>query len=154
MSNANQAMINQQLDALLAHESNPVSNLANASALLMQLVPDLNWAGFYLADEAGENLDLGPFQGKVACMHIKGGDGVCGTALRTQSVQLVENVHEFPGHIACDSDSNAELVIPLTKGAKRIGVMDLDSPTIDRFTDQDVIDLTEFSEILLKHLDF
>jgi len=121
----------QQLEALLTGERDCVANAANMSALLMQQLPDLNWAGFYLLKQ-GE-LVLGPFQGKTACVRIPLGRGVCGTAAeRLQSV-LVEDVHAFPGHIACDADSRSELVVPLVKDGRLLGVLDLDSPTPARF---------------------
>jgi len=147
------SILSQQLDALLYEETNSIANLSNAAALIFQTMKDLNWAGFYLFNPETDELDLGPFQGKVACMHIKNGNGVCGTAFKTQSVQRVANVHEFPGHIACDSDSNAELVIPLFKDTKPIGVLDIDSPTLARFTNEDEQQLVEFTQVLLRHLD-
>lgn len=122
-------LLSKQLDALLFNEHNPVSNLANASALLYSSLKDINWAGFYLYDEQTDSLDLGPFQGKVACMHIKNGTGVCGTAFSQRKALRVANVHEFPGHIACDSASNSEIVIPLIKDNQMIGVLDIDSPS-------------------------
>ena len=124
------------LDALTADESDPIANMANMAALLWEYLPDLNWAGFYrLVD--GE-LVLGPFQGKVACIRIPLGKGVCGTAAATLETQLVEDVHAFPGHIACDAESAAELVVPLfgTDGTL-LGVLDLDSPTAGRFDEED-----------------
>lgn len=148
------SLMTQQLDALLYDEKDQTANLANASALLMQTIPDINWAGFYLFQSATDELILGPFQGKVACMHIKNGTGVCGKALQTGEVQRVANVHEFPGHIACDSDSNAEIVVPLyTKTDQAIGVMDIDSTTLDRFTPSDEAQLIEFGNVLVQHID-
>lgn len=147
------SMMNQQLDALLYNETNLIANLSNASALLNQTMSDLNWAGFYLYQPEEDELLLGPFQGNVACVHIKNGNGVCGTALKTQQPQLVEDVHQFPGHIACDSASNSEVVIPLTKDGVKIGVMDLDSPKFGRFTTDDQEELEQFAAILLKHID-
>ncbi|HBF75346.1 MAG TPA: histidine kinase [Lactobacillus sp.] len=147
------SMMNQQLDALLYNETNLIANLSNASALLNQTMSDLNWAGFYLYQPEEDELLLGPFQGNVACVHIKNGNGVCGTALKTQQPQLVEDVHQFPGHIACDSASNSEVVIPLTKNGVKIGVMDLDSPKLGRFTEDDQAELEQFAAILLKHID-
>ncbi|HAT53784.1 MAG TPA: histidine kinase [Lactobacillus sp.] len=153
MANITKSLLNQQLDALLTDEHDLIANLANASALLKQSVPDLNWAGFYLYHPDEDELLLGPFQGNVACVHIKPGRGVCGTALTSQQVQVVPNVHAFVDHIACDSASNAELVIPLTKDGIQIGVMDLDSPTLNRFSSDDVTELTAFAQVLLRHLD-
>lgn len=147
------SMMNQQLDALLYNETNLIANLSNASALLNQTMSGLNWAGFYLYQPEEDELLLGPFQGNVACVHIKNGNGVCGTALKNQQPQLVKDVHQFPGHIACDSASNSEVVIPLTKNGVKIGVMDLDSPKLGRFTEDDQAELEQFAAILLKHID-
>lgn len=146
-------LLNQQLDALLYNEHNLIANLSNASALLNQSLENLNWAGFYLYQEADDELLLGPFQGNVACVHIQNGAGVCGTAFQTQTTQVVKNVHEFPGHIACDSASNSEIVVPLTKNGVKIGVMDIDSPSLGRFDDNDRQELEQFADILLKHID-
>ncbi|KRO22279.1 signal protein [Lactiplantibacillus fabifermentans DSM 21115] len=145
--------MNQQLDALLYEETNLIANLANASALVNSTYDDLNWAGFYLFNETTGELDLGPFQGKVACMHIKIGAGVVGTAFKDQQIHRVANVHEFPGHIACDSASNAEIVVPITKGDHQIGVLDIDSPSLDRFTADNEQELAEFVKILVQHID-
>ncbi|GEK29513.1 GAF domain-containing protein [Furfurilactobacillus siliginis] len=147
------SLLNQQLDALLTDERDTIANLANASALLKQTVPDLNWAGFYLYDDNKDELVLGPFQGNVACMHIKIGRGVCGTAYAEQSTQRIANVHAFADHIACDAASNAELVIPLTKDNVQFGVLDLDSPTLNRFTEADQKELETFAGVLMSHLD-
>lgn len=142
-----------QLDALLYGETNFTANLANASALLMQTIPDLNWAGFYLYDEVGEDLILGPFQGKVACMHITPGNGVVGTSFAKQAPVLVPNVHEFPGHIACDAASNSEIVIPLVNAdGKQLGVLDIDSPSLARFNEQDQALLVDFVKTLVAHI--
>lgn len=149
-----ESLLNQQLDALLFEETNTISNMSNASALLFQTLADVNWSGFYLYDANNNELHLGPFQGKVACMHIKNGSGVCGTALATQSIQRVANVHEFPGHIACDSDSNSEIVIPLfTQDGSPIGVLDIDSAKLDRFSAADEQELANFGKVLLQHID-
>lgn len=153
MSETQTSLMNQQLDALLYHETNLVANLANASALINDTYTDLNWAGFYLYNSETETLDLGPFQGKVACMHIKVGAGVVGTAFKDQHLHRVANVHEFPGHIACDSASNAEIVVPLTKNGRKIGVMDIDSPSLGRFTAENELELAEFAKILVQHID-
>lgn len=132
-------------------DPSPLANLANAAALLFNTVPDLNWAGFYLWN--GSELVLGPFQGKVACVRIAMGRGVCGTsALKGQAI-LVEDVHEFPGHIACDAASRSELVIPILKQGQLIGVLDLDSPLKARFDEQDLQGLMQFVEVLLQGLD-
>jgi GAF domain-containing protein len=119
------------LDALTAHEPDAIANMANAAALLWQYLPDLNWAGFYR--NVGGELVLGPFQGKVACIRIPFGQGVCGTAAQTRETQLVEDVYAFPGHIACDAASRSELVVPIVHQGAVIGVLDLDSPNPARF---------------------
>ena len=138
----------KQMEALLEAEHNIVANLSNASALLNEALGDINWVGFYLMDK-GE-LILGPFQGKVACMHIAVGKGVCGTAVSENSTQLVEDVHKFPGHIACDSASNSEIVIPLRHEGKVIGVLDIDSPLFGRFDETDARELEKIAEIIEK----
>jgi GAF domain-containing protein len=119
------------LDALTAGEPDPIANMANTAALLFEYLPDLNWAGFYRL--IGDELVLGPFQGKTACIRIAMGKGVCGTAAATRETQLVEDVHAFPGHIACDAVSASELVVPIVSQGQLIGVLDLDSPTVGRF---------------------
>jgi L-methionine (R)-S-oxide reductase len=119
------------LDALTADEPDAIANMANAAALIWQYLPDLNWAGFYRAVD-GE-LVLGPFQGKPACIRIPLGKGVCGTAAATRETQLVEDVHAFPGHIACDAASRSELVVPIVHQGELLGVLDLDSPSPARF---------------------
>ena len=125
----------QQLAALIGDERDAIANAANTSALLFDLLPDLNWAGFYLLKD-GE-LVLGPFQGKPACIRIPLGRGVCGTAAATRTSQVVADVHAFPGHIACDAASRSELVVPLLKGETLLGVLDLDSPVPGRFDEAD-----------------
>jgi L-methionine (R)-S-oxide reductase len=124
-----------QLSALLGDERNRIANAANMSAFLFMSVPDLNWAGFYFIQD-GE-LVVGPFQGKPACVRIAVGDGVCGTAVKERRSILVEDVHAFPGHIACDAGSESELVVPLFKDGAIIGVLDLDSPRLARFDADD-----------------
>ena len=123
------------LDALTADEPDAIANMANAAALVWQYLPDLNWAGFYRMVD-GE-LVLGPFQGKAACIRIPLGKGVCGTAAATRETQLVEDVHAFPGHIACDAASRSELVVPIVHDGRLIGVLDLDSPEPARFDAED-----------------
>jgi len=125
-----------------------VANLANASALLWEALPKINWAGFYLLE--GEVLVLGPFQGKTACIEIPVGRGVCGTAVAENATQLVDDVHQFPGHIACDCASNSEIVVPLRKDGKVIGVLDIDSPAFARFSNADREGLERFAELLQK----
>ena len=136
-----------QLASLLAGERNLVANAANFAALVFHSLPDLNWAGFYFV-EAGE-LVLGPFQGKPACMRIAFGRGVCGAAAAKCATTIVANVHEFPGHISCDGASNSEIVVPLMKGDRFIGVLDLDSPSLSRFDDEDAAGLEAMVRILL-----
>lgn len=123
------------LDALTAGEEDAVANMANAAALVWQYLPDLNWAGFYRL--VGDELVLGPFQGKAACIRIPLGKGVCGTAAATRETQLVEDVHAFPGHITCDAASRSELVVPIVHDGRLIGVLDLDSPEPARFDAED-----------------
>ena len=125
----------QQLSALVGDERDPIANAANTAALLFDLLPDVNWAGFYLLK--GGELVLGPFQGKPACVRIAIGKGVCGTAAATRATQLVADVHAFPGHIACDAASRSELVVPLLSNDTLIGVLDLDSPIPGRFDADD-----------------
>ena len=124
-----------QLKSLVSGVPHLTANLANASALLYNSLDRLNWAGFYILE--GETLILGPFQGKPACIEIPLGKGVCGTAAESKSTILVDNVHKFPGHIACDSASNSEIVIPLFKNGEIFGVLDIDSPFFSRFTKED-----------------
>ena len=135
-----------QLQALIDGVPHQTANLANAAALLWMSLPDINWAGFYLME--GDMLVLGPFQGKPACIEIPLGKGVCGTAAARNQVMLVPDVHQFPGHIACDSASNSELVVPLHKDGQVAGVLDLDSPHLGRFTPEDRAGLEAFARIL------
>lgn len=144
--------LNSTLESLISDESDWLANLSNSAALLWMLMEDINWAGFYLYKK-GE-LVLGPFQGKVACTHIQIGKGVCGTAAEERKTQLVKNVHEFPGHIACDSASNSEIVIPIIINDKLIGVLDIDSPKLGRFDEEDKKYLEEFVNILEKYIKF
>ncbi|MHA8110887.1 GAF domain-containing protein [Lactobacillaceae bacterium Melli_B4] len=146
-------MLVKQLDALLTDETDAVANMANASALLFETMEDINWAGFYRYLPNQDELILGPFQGKVACVHIKNGAGVCGTAFQTDTIQRIEDVHQFPGHIACDADSRSEIVIPVRdKDGQPFGVLDIDSPKLRRFTEADEIELTQFVETFTQHL--
>lgn len=130
--------LDQQLEGLLFGERNWLANSANTAALIWDQLPDLNWAGFYFVEPASGDLVVGPFQGKPACARIARGKGVCGTALAKARAILVPDVHQFPGHIACDAASRSELVIPLRSGEHIIGVLDLDSPLPDRFTQADL----------------
>jgi GAF domain-containing protein len=140
----------KQLDALLTGEPNVVANLSNASALLNQFLDRVNWVGFYVTE--GNQLVLGPFQGMPACVRIPFGRGVCGVAAETKTTQLVADVHQFPGHIACDSASNSEIVVPIMKEGNIIGVLDIDSPEKNRFDKVDQHYLEKFVETLLKHI--
>ncbi len=139
--------LTSQLEGLLAGESDPVANAANTSALLFQMMPDLNWAGFYIMRD-GE-LVLGPFQGKPACVRIPVGRGVCGAAVARRQSMLVDDVHAFPGHIACDAASRSELVVPLIRDGEVIGVIDLDSPSPSRFDSADQAGIERIAEIYL-----
>jgi len=140
-----------QLQALLAGERDFIANAAQFSAFLFQELGDLNWAGFYLA--RGEELVLGPFQGKVACVRIPFGRGVCGAAAATGQVQRVADVHAFAGHIACDSASNSELVVPLFKDGRLLGVLDLDSPSLARFSVADQVGVERLVEVFVELTD-
>jgi GAF domain-containing protein len=131
------AELEQGLRALLAGEPDLVACAANTSSLLYWSLPDLNWVGFYLVDARSGDLLVGPFQGKPACVRIPLGQGVCGTAARDRRTVVVANVHEFPGHIACDSASNSEIVVPVVAGDRLVGVLDVDSPNLARFDDED-----------------
>jgi L-methionine (R)-S-oxide reductase len=139
----------RELAALLAGEADRTANAANMAALLYHGLPDLNWAGFYFRQ--GEELVLGPFQGKPACVRIPVGRGVCGTAAARGTTVLVPDVHEFPGHIACDPDSRSELVVPLTEGGRVLGVLDLDSPLPARFDESDREGCEQLVALFLDH---
>lgn len=143
-------LLKQQAQALIAQETDLIANMANISALLFNQLPDLNWAGFYIM-RAGE-LVLGPFQGQVACVRIPVGKGVCGTAVATGQVQLVTDVHEFPGHIACDAASNSEIVLPLRHNGDIIAVLDIDSPSLARFDAEDQAGLEQLISLFEQHL--
>jgi GAF domain-containing protein len=138
------------LDGLVTGEPDPIANMANASALIFETLPDVNWVGFY------RNLDgelvLGPFQGRPACIRMSFDEGVCGAAAKTRQVQRVEDVHVFPGHIACDSASNSEIVVPLIRDGEVIGVLDIDSPNFGRFTKADEAGVAKLGEILSRVL--
>ena len=143
------AELAHSLQSLLAGESNLIAAAANTSSLLYWSLPDLNWAGFYLVDEASGDLLVGPFHGKPACVRIPLGKGVCGTAAAQRRTVVVEDVHAFPGHIACDSASNSEIVVPVLSGERLIGVLDVDSPTRSRFDDVDARGLERLVEIFV-----
>jgi L-methionine (R)-S-oxide reductase len=136
------------LESLVAGEPDPIANMANAAALIWESLPDLNWAGFYR--NVGGALVLGPFQGRPACIRIPFGQGVCGTAAASQQVQRVDDVHAFPGHIACDAASNSEIVVPIVRDGQLIAVLDLDSPLAARFTAEDEAGCVRLAEILAK----
>jgi GAF domain-containing protein len=138
------------LEGLLADETDAVANMANASALIFETLPDVNWVGFYR--NVGGELVLGPFQGRAACIRIAFGSGVCGAAAATRQVQRVEDVHAFPGHIACDSASASEIVVPLVRDGELLGVLDLDSPKTARFTKEDEAGCVKLAEILARVL--
>jgi GAF domain-containing protein len=138
-----------QLLSLLKGEHDFIANAANFSALLFNSLPNVNWAGFYFLH--GDELVLGPFQGNPACVRIPMGKGVCGVAAQQCETIIVPNVHEFPGHIACDLASNAEIVVPLFDGERLLGVLDLDSPLIGRFDDQDAEGLNELATVFVAH---
>ena len=146
MYKTNYELTAQQLSALVEGIPYEVANLANASALLWQEMPEINWVGFYKMTEG--KLGLGPFQGKPACIEIPVGRGVCGTAVAEDTVQLVYNVHQFPGHIACDCASNSEIVLPIHVNGEIWGVLDIDSPTVGRFTEDDRAGLEQVVRVL------
>ena len=144
-----------QLESLSEGVTYPVTILSNAAAILFNTLKDINWAGFYILGDSGDDagtLLLGPFQGKPACMKIPVGKGVCGTAVARGETILVKDVHEFPGHIACDCASNSEIVIPIHSGGAIYGVLDIDSPSFGRFTDDDKRGLEDFVSVLEKFI--
>ena len=140
----------EELKALISDVPHLTANLANASALIWERLDGINWAGFYLCENG--KLILGPFQGKPACIEIRFGRGVCGTAAEKNETQLVDNVHEFPGHIACDSASNSEIVVPIRKDGKVVGVLDIDSTKFARFSERDKEGIEKFVAVLEKNL--
>ena len=146
MPQTDYALLIQQARAIIEDVPHLTANLANLSALIYSSMDDVNWAGFYLTD--GERLILGPFQGNVACVEIPYGRGVCGTAAQLDMTQLVPDVHLFKGHIACDSASRSEIVVPLHRGGVVVGVLDIDSPTLARFTDADKDGLERLSALI------
>ncbi|WP_062104239.1 GAF domain-containing protein [Bacillus niameyensis] len=146
----NYDLVIKQLEALLDGEPNIVANLSNASALLNQFLERINWVGFYLREN--EELVLGPFQGLPACVRIPMGKGVCGTAAARKESLVVKDVHEFPGHIACDAASQSEIVIPIMKAGETFGVLDIDSPEKDRFDEVDQLYLEKFVKTLERYL--
>ncbi|AKG04120.1 MULTISPECIES: GAF domain-containing protein [Salimicrobium] len=146
----NYSLVLKQLKALIDGEPNVIANLSNASALLNEFLDDVNWVGFYMMED-GE-LVLGPFQGLPACLRITPGKGVCGTAVSEQKTQRVEDVNAFPGHIACDAASQSEIVVPIMKDDEVFGVLDIDSPSTDRFDETDEKYLNEFVSILEQYI--
>ena len=138
------------LEGLVAGETDSIANMANAAALMWETLPDVNWVGFYR--NVGGELVLGPFQGRPACIRIKFGDGVCGVAAQSREVQRVEDVNAFPGHIACDSASASEIVVPLIRDGELLGVLDIDSPSTGRFTEEDEAGCVSLGEILSRVL--
>ena len=138
------------LASLIADEPDPIANLANAAALIWEALPDINWSGFYLL--RGGELVLGPFQGRPACVRIALGKGVCGTAAATRRTQLVRDVEEFPGHIACDAASRSEIVVPLHTGERLVGVWDVDSPKLARFDEDDRVGMEQLAQIFMQSL--
>lgn len=147
MSRTDYSLLLAQAQAITEGEEDLIANLSNLSALVYDVLDDVNWVGFYLT-RAPETLVLGPFQGKVACLRIDFAQGVCGAAARTRETQCIQDVHEFPGHIACDSASNAEVVVPLIVNDKVVGVFDLDSPTVGRFSEEDAAGLSTIGRFI------
>ncbi|MGC9616103.1 GAF domain-containing protein [Staphylococcus pasteuri] len=146
IKNTNYDLLQKQLSSLIEDETNLIAILSNASALINDNMDKINWVGFYLTEE--NELILGPFQGHPSCVHIQIGKGVCGTAVSTNETQVVKDVHQFPGHIACDANSNSEIVVPIHKDGKIIGVLDIDAPIKNRFNDQDRIGLEKIVSII------
>ncbi|MGD6899231.1 GAF domain-containing protein [Bacillus infantis] len=146
----NYALLNKQLHALLEGEPNRIANLSNAAALLNQFLDRINWAGFYTME--GGELVLGPFQGLPACVRIPLGKGVCGTSAQKRETLRIEDVHAFPGHIACDAASQSEIVVPIIKDGEVFGVLDIDSPEKNHFDEIDQQGLEDFVDTLVKHL--
>lgn len=146
----NYVLVKKQLIALIEDEPNQIANLSNASALLNQFLDQINWVGFYLVE--GKELILGPFQGLPACVRIPFGKGVCGTSAAERKTLRIAEVHQFPGHIACDAASESEIVIPLIKDGTIIGVLDIDSPVKNRFDEEDQHGLEEFVHTLCEFL--
>ena len=140
----------EQLESLISSDKYEITSLSNMSALIFNSLPDVSWAGFYLVRDG--QLILGPFQGKIACTEIKFGRGVCGTTAEKKETIIVKNVHEFPGHIACDSESNSEIVVPIFKNGELYGVLDLDSKKLERFDEKDKELLESLVKVLEKKL--
>ena len=143
-------LVMEQIKGLLETDQHFIPVMSNVSALLMENLEEINWVGFYLMREG--RLVVGPFQGKLACIHIEVGRGVCGTAVRDKAVLRVDNVHEFPGHIACDSASNSEIVLPIQRGEKVLAVLDIDSPLLKRFSLEDEKGLKKIADLLAERM--
>lgn len=143
-------LLAEQLCSLIRDVPYTIANLANAAAFIYNSFEDINWAGFYLLE--GDRLILGPFQGKPACIEIPMGCGVCGTAAKTKKTVVADNVHEFPGHIACDGDSNSEIVVPLLKDGNVVGVLDIDSPRFSRFTKEDKDRIEQLANVIQREV--
>ena len=144
--------LNQMLKGLIEDETDRIANLSNASSLLNVFLEDINWVGFYLYEEETDELVLGPFQGLPACVRIQNGKGVCGLAFRGNDIFIVDDVTQFPGHIACDANSRSEIVVPIYRDGTTIGVLDIDSPIFDRFTEEDRKGLSDFVEVLKQYI--
>lgn len=144
--------LNKTLESLIEDETDRIANFSNASSLLNFYLKDINWVGFYLFEEKSNQLVLGPFQGLPACVRIDNGKGVCGTAFKGNDVFVVDNVNEFPGHIACDANSKSEIVVPIYKDGEAIGVLDIDSPFYERFSEEDRTGLVAFVDVLKKYI--
>ncbi|WP_031544475.1 GAF domain-containing protein [Salinicoccus luteus] len=144
--------LNQMLKGLIEDETDRIANLSNASSLLNVFLEDINWVGFYLYEEETDELVLGPFQGLPACVRIQNGKGVCGLAFRGNDIFIVDDVTQFPGHIACDANSRSEIVVPIYRDGTPIGVLDIDSPIFDRFTEEDRKGLSDFVEVLKQYI--
>ncbi|MGY3834330.1 GAF domain-containing protein [Listeria ivanovii subsp. ivanovii] len=148
----NYALALKQVQAMIAGETNLIANLSNVSSILNQALTNINWVGFYLLEKEKNELVLGPFQGLPACSRIPLGKGVCGSAALDQKTYIVEDVHQFPGHIACDAASNSEIVLPLVKNGQLIGVLDIDSPSTSRFDEIDQLWLEKIRDVIIHEL--
>ena len=144
------ADLTSALEGLVAGEPDGIANMANAASLIWETLPDINWVGFYR--NIGEELVVGPFQGRPACVRIAFGDGVCGTAAATRQVQRIDDVHAFPGHIACDSASNSEIVVPIVRDGELLAVLDIDSPKHSRFDAEDEAGCVKLGEIISRSI--
>ena len=150
----NKQLFIAQATALVSEEDNLVTNLSNLSALYKEYLPNTNWVGFYLLDEVNNNLVLGPFQGEIACTRIPFHKGVCGHCYTTRETIYVKDVHKFPGHIACDSDTNSELVIPIIQNDKVVALLDIDSIEFDRFSEEEIAAFNEVTKIIFEKINF